>query len=326
MSPPSSPLIRAAHGPGKAPARRALLIAGLGALVAPRPAVAQDLSQAAPLFAGLVDPYTEETRARGPRRAAPFTARYRHLGRRLDFVASRHDTAPEGETFRAIRRAFERLSPRIVILEGIPTAWGFSPARMRDLLAAADAGGPVDSYLRGEPGFAMRLALSSGARFIGGEPASADVDRGLYAMGYAREDIAGVKILQWLPQGRIAGEFDDADDPRLRDYLDRAAARVAADFQPHYPYSRAAYETWHERQFGRPARNDPELLQRLDPSRAGRAAEISRAMTLLRDRHLYALIIATLTPDARTLVIYGSAHYITLRRALEAALGRPRYV
>jgi hypothetical protein len=324
VSPQGSAFIRGTDRPGKPLARRTLLAAALAGLATPSPA--QDLSEVAPLFVALVDPYTEETRARGPRRAAPFTARFRHMGRRLDFVASRHDTAPEGETFRAIRRAFERLAPRIVVLEGFPTAWGFNPARMSDLLASAAAGGPVDSYLRGEPGFAMQLARAQGARFIGGEPDSHDVDRGLYAMGYAREDIAGVKVLQWLPQGQIAGEFAAAGDPRLTDFLDRAAARVAADFQPQLPYSRAAYEAWHERQFGRSAHDDPELLQRLDPSRAGRAAEISRAMTLLRDRHLYTLVIGTLAPDARTLVIYGSAHYITLRRALEAALGRPRYV
>lgn len=326
LSPSNPALIRAPDPRGKPLARRTLLQAALAGLAAPIPAFAQDLSQAAPLFLELVDPYTEETRARGPRRAAPFTARFRHLGRRLDFVAARHDVAPEGETFRAVRAAFTRLEPRVVILEGFPTAWGYSPQRMRDLLAAAEAGGPLDSYLRGEPGYAMRLALSGGVRFIGGEPASHDVDQGLYAMGYAREDIAGVKMLQWLPQGRIAGEVEAAADPRLADYLERAAARVAADFQPQIPYSRAAYEAWHERQFGRSVHADPELFQRLDPSRAGRAAEISRAMTLLRDRHLYALIIATLVPAARTLVVYGSAHYITLRRALEAVLGRPRYL
>jgi hypothetical protein len=322
-SPQAACLLKPPGALGKALSRRAALL-GLGFCTLAAPAAAFDLSEAAPLYVSLIDPYTDETRARGPRRAPPFTASYRHMGRRLVFIASRHDTAPEGETFRTIRRAF-RNNPRVVIVEGIPTAWGYNAPRMLAALETARTTGVVDSYLRGEPGYAMELALSQGARFIGGEPSSHAVNIGLYAMGYAREDVAGVKVLQWLPQGQIAGEFDNARDPRFPLYLDRTTLRVGGDFQPQIPYARAAYEAWHERQFGVSVYEDRNLLQRLDPSRAGQAAEISRAMTLLRDRHLFSLIIGTMTEGARTLVIYGGAHYITLHRALGAALGAPRF-
>jgi len=322
-SPQAASLVEARGALGKALSRRAALL-GLGLCALARPAAAYELSEAAPLYTPLIDPYTDETRARGPRRVPPFTASYRHMGRRLMFIASRHDTAPEGETFRTIRRAF-RSNPRVVIVEGIPTAWGYNAPQMLTALEAARTSGVVDSYLRGEPGYAMGLALSQGARFIGGEPSSHDVNIGLYGMGYGREDVAGVKVLQWLPQGQIAGEFDNARDPRFPYYLERTTLRVGNDFQPQIPYARAAYEAWHERQFGVSVYDDPQLLQRLDPSRAGAAAEISRAMTLLRDRHLFSLIISTMTEGARTLVIYGSAHYITLHRALAGALGAPRY-
>jgi hypothetical protein len=148
----------------------------------------------------------------------------------------------------------------------------------------------------------------------------------LLAQGFTRDDIAGVKILQWIPQELIAGAFRDAKDPRFASFLARAASRTAADLASPPGYDRGAYERWHEGRFAVSVYDDPDFNRRLDPTRSGRAAEVSRAMTLFRDRHIYTQIMRVLGTHRRTLVVYGGGHLITQWRALWSALGRPRIV
>ena len=80
-----------------------------------------------------------------------------------------------------------------------------------------------------------------------------------------------------------------------------AAARTAADAASPPRYDRAAYEQWHRAQFGISVYDDPDFSRRLDPTRRGRAAEVSRAMTLFRDRHIYTHIMRVLGTYRRTL-------------------------
>ena len=295
--------------------RRTLL--ACAAALAARPAFAHDP-------AALVDPYTEETEARGPRRTLPFTATFQNNGRRLTFVATLHDTDRRGPTFRAIDRAFAQ-RPNALLVEGFPSSWGVNPARILDVVraSAADPRG-ADSYVRGEPGHALRQALQRSAPIHGGEPDNAAIDRALIAQGYAPADIAAVKVLQWIPQGRIAGEFRDNRDPRFRAFLDQACARIAAEFEPALLFNRGLYERWHARQFGRSVYEDDLYHERLDPRARTQAGDISRAMTLVRDRHIFGEILRVLARHDRTLVVYGGVHLITQWRALNAALSVPR--
>ncbi|MBL8550377.1 MAG: hypothetical protein JNJ73_10350 [Hyphomonadaceae bacterium] len=296
--------------------RRALLAApacvALGAAGPPR------------VDSALVDPYTDAVARRAPRRQLPYIALYERSGYRLTYVAARHDTG--GATFRAIDVAFRR-TPNALIVEGFPSAWGESPERVATLVRNA-AGDPKEAgiYLRGEPGHALARAVAEDLPFWGGEPESAEIDRALAARGYAAGDVAGVMMLQWLPQGRIAGAYADNKDARFRGFLDATAARIAADYSMGLVFSREIYERWHERQFGVSVYEDGDYAERLDPARQGLAAEISRAMTLVRDRHIFTTIMRVLARREHTLVVYGGAHLATQARALAAALGPPRIV
>ncbi|MGE0830110.1 MAG: hypothetical protein AB7O04_12270, partial [Hyphomonadaceae bacterium] len=257
------------------------------------------------------------------RRPLPYMAQFRFNGRRLLYVAARHDVARSSPTFRLIDRAF-RMRPDALIVEGIPSAWGVNPTQITGRLRAMAEGDEPGSYLRGEPGYAMQWALARGVPFMGGEPANPEIDSMLLRQGYAAADIAGVKMLQWLPQGLIAGEFTDNHDPRFRAFLDRTAQSIAADFNGGLVFSRAIFEAWHARQFGASIYEDDDYAGRLDPAGATRAAEISRAMTLIRDRHIFACIAAAAEAHERVLVVYGGAHFATQWRALAAAFGPPR--
>jgi hypothetical protein len=298
--------------------RRSLLAASVSLIA---PAHAEPRANAS-----LVEPYTEEVARRAPRRRLPYTALYERAGRRLVFVAARHDVAPRGATFRAVDRAFA-MNPNALVVEGLPTSMGRSPPQIAAEARRASADMKrAQSYFRGEPGHALLVALARGIPFWGGEPDEADIDRGLIAQGYAPGDIAGVKMLQWLPQGRIAGVYGDNADPRFRAFLEETARQIAADFGAALVFDRDIYERWHARLFGVSVYADRRYLERLDPAGEGKAAALSRAMTLLRDRHVFAVIMRTLADHNRTLVVYGGAHLATQAHALEASLGRPRIV
>jgi hypothetical protein len=58
---------------------------------------------------------------------APFTAIYRPGGKLLTFVAAEHVFTKDNRTIDAIRRAFADANPSVVIIEGIPTAYGRNP-------------------------------------------------------------------------------------------------------------------------------------------------------------------------------------------------------
>jgi hypothetical protein len=271
----------------------------------------------------LVDPLTEQALVRAPR--GPFTATFQRSGRRLTFVATIHDVARTGPTFRAIERAFAQ-RPEALIAEGFPSSWGFNPPQIADVVRRAQTEPrAATSFTRGDPGHAIALALAQHVPFCGGEPDDSAIDRALVAQGFARDDIAGVKVLQWIPQGRIAGEFANPRDPRFAVFLSSVAARVADDAASPNRYDRTSFERWHRAQFGVSVYDDPSFDRRLDPGRGGREPEAVRAaMNLLVDRHVFALTMRTLGTYRRLLVVYGSAHLITQWRALSAALGRPR--
>lgn len=300
--------------------RRAFALAAASASLAPA-AFAQ-----AAVDPALVDPYTEEAVRNGPRRPLPLTAIYERGARRLIFVATRHDVGRRSPTFRAIDRAFA-MRPNALVVEGFPTSWGVNPRRVTDLVRAAYSNpSAADSYVRGDPGYAMQHAIGRSVPIFGGEPDNADIDRALVSQRYSPTEIACVKMLQSIPQGEIAGEFADNRDPRFRLFLARSAQRIAAEHTSALIFSREIYERWHAREFGVSVYEDDDYARRLDPTREGRAAEISRAMTLARDRHIFRQIMRVLAAHNRTLVVYGGGHLITQWRALWAAMGRPRIV
>ena len=99
-------------------------------LVAGQPRVAPPTT-VIPLFSEAL------AKERGPTEA-PFIATYRSRGKVLAFVGADHVFTSENSTLGAVRRAFADTNPSLVIVEGVPTAFGrnFEPiveaARRRD--------------------------------------------------------------------------------------------------------------------------------------------------------------------------------------------------
>jgi hypothetical protein len=121
--------------------------------------------------------------------AVAFVASYRHGTERLVFVGVRHAFHPNDPTMRAVTAGFATIQPKVLIVEGFPTAMGENPP---PLVAEARRYGTAtaDDYARGEAMYAASVALMREIPFVGGEPTREQQNQVLKAKGFTDTDIA----------------------------------------------------------------------------------------------------------------------------------------
>ena len=247
----------------------------------------------------------------------PYTAVH---GRRLAFVAAEHSSDPGSATHRAVRDAFERVRPSAVIIEGFPTELGENPRPIVALARTSDRP-EAEPYARGEAGYAARLAVDAGVPFVGGEPSEDDLTDALIAQGFDPVDILLTDVLALLPQSIRGGQITGPDDPAFEDvFRDRVVAR-AMERNNAPRVNLDDFARWYQAQYGVDYRTDPEFQARPDPGKDTTVGRILRAQSLLRDRHLLALILRKVRERGRVLVVYGGTHRTALAGALNTALG-----
>jgi hypothetical protein len=247
-----------------------------------------------------------------------FTADFQRGPYSLSFVAADHSVDPAGATFREVRDTFSRVSPKSLILEGFPTSWGDNPEPISSMIPTRlqpDA----NSFAKGEGVYAASLAQSASVPFVGGEPTDAQQTEGLVALGFAAEDIYFVDMIKALFQDLRAGEFATPSDPNFAKAYEGWVRNSDAPARPI-----EAFRAWYSMSFGTSIESDPNWFERSDPGKRGIGADISRAQGLIRDRHLYALIIARLKAERAVMVVYGASHLTNLWSALAFSLGQPR--
>lgn len=273
--------------------------------------------------ARLIDSYSPERQEKLFREPLPFLAHYEFRNRHLGIVAVVHSSDPRSPTFRIIEQAFRTIRPRAVILEGFPTSWGASPARVMSKLEIID---PADSYARGEDMHAARLAHQNGVEVWGGEPDEREIAAELRRLGFHDRDVFFASMFGPLAQDREAKLFENVDDPRLAAAYAKWADVNARAYDPTAPRDLASFEAWFVGNYGRGLRDDPEWFTRGGPGQQGVAGEIGRASNRIRDQHMFALALRLMNGKGRVLVVAGGSHLSSQWRAFEAALGTPRIV
>lgn len=269
----------------------------------------------------LVAPFTEERQATLLPAQPPLLVLYRRAGRRLAFVAAEHGIDPASSTFAMIRRAFDWLRPRAVIVEGFPTTWGESPAYM----VAATRKPPTawTTYERGEAFQAIRLAVEHGVPFWGGEPTDRQLTERLLK-DHDRLDVFYGQMFGPLAQDLRSGVFDGPADPRFDPAFRKWAVQIARSFdEPKPPVDADSFRNWYERRFASPVTSDPDWTARGGPGGDGPTQRVGAAGNLLRDRYLFEVIVDRLNSHGDVLVVYGGSHLANLWDALGAAAGRP---
>jgi len=247
----------------------------------------------------------------------PFAAEYRRAGRRLTYVAALHQSGLDSETFQLIRLEFERLSPQIVIVEGIPHGAGPNhPAFVQEVAANA---AHLESY------YAASLALGAHALFMGGEPPPGEIKDALLLKGYTQKDILGFTLLLETPvwkrmaRGESFGDFFRRNvQEKSRMYrLDAASAMTEEEFR-----------VWHRHRNGRDFDPEKVSIQDTSPQDALSALFTQRMdleMARVRDTRICRVIADALTRHTRVLVVYGGGHFGSQRAVFERLMGKPTF-
>ena len=293
--------------------RRGLLLAAPGLLTAClHPGARPDL----------VDAFSAERQRTVLPQGFPVLALYETGSETLGFVAANHTVDPRSMTFRTIRFALETVRPKLVVLEGFPTALGVNPER---IVRQARRSGAADAnaFERGEAAFAAGLALGGGTPFVGGEPTDAELARKLVAAGFSQDDVFFSSLYGPLGQDFKSGAFSGPAEPGFERSFRRWAGEIARELGRSTPWVQA-FRDWHQAAYGVALEDDPIWWERDGPGRPGKAGQISRLQTLLRDRHLHTVLVDAVGRHRRVLTVYGGSHLSTLWRSLEAVMGSPR--
>ena len=169
----------------------------------------------------------------------------------------------------------------------------------------------------------LNNSLARRIPFLGGEPTRLEQVKALERKGFLPTDIAFAYLLRELSQSVRAGNVADVSDPRLADEFARAAGAFADQYQLK-PLPFEEFAVRYRTTFGVEITQDREITTRSDPGTSSPVARLNQADMITRDEHLLATIDSQLARKKRVLVVSGSSHWVTLARALEKRLGKPR--
>jgi hypothetical protein len=251
----------------------------------------------------------------------PFVAKYHKGTQRLVFVGVRHAFNSSDPTMRAVAAGFAQVRPRVVILEGFPTAMGENPPPLLD--EARRSGAPdADQFARSEAMYAGSLALSRGIPFLGGEPTQDEQTEVLRVKGFTDAEIAFSSLLGWFSQSLRSGDIPDTSADSLAKVYPQLAQHVREQVHLEAP-SLDEFRRRYKVMYGVDIAGDDKFPLRIDVGDTSRHGQQSREDMMTRDRHLLGLIEQQLTERHSVLVVYGGSHWSTLSAALEERLGKP---
>lgn len=257
----------------------------------------------------------------------PFVASYRKGIERLVFVGAHHAFQPNSPTMRAVKAGFDRLQPKVVILEGFPTAMGENPP---PLVAEAHryAVPDADEFARGEAMYAASIALMWGVPFLGGEPTREEELQVLKIKGFTDTDIAFSGLLNGLSQALRSGDIPDTSRGSLVKIYPRLVQELKLPLDhggwnldaPPLDELRRRYRDIYEVDLV----GDHEFPLRIDVGDTTRHGQQNKVGMMTRDRHLLGLIEQQLAERHSVLVVFGGSHWATLSKALQEQLGKPK--
>jgi|UPI000580956A hypothetical protein len=241
----------------------------------------------------------------------PYLALFSSGPKQIGFLAAMHTQDASSPTFRLISRSFERLQPKIVVVEGVPTEEGLSPARLSNRGFVRRRGGQY--------GENMQAAYEAEARdipVIGGEPAQSTLLQAHVEAGADGADVFAAYLLRYLRGAFLARRPGGADD-QLRDLQRRLLPTLGqslgvTDFD---------IFQWYRASYGVLPAADSELAERGSPCGPGIASEIVARETRLRNEHLLRLIEALSGAYPSVLIVYGAGHFDALAPALRDLYG-----
>lgn len=250
---------------------------------------------------------------------SPALYRFKYANKSLRYLAARHSSDSNSDTFQIIKDAFKKSPPTIVIVEGFPTSLGFNS---KQILASVSPDFGKESYTAGEPAYTIELASRDGVDFVGGEPDDHELFKIISSAGFSADDLIAYSFVRQIPQSIRAGNTNQAaiaDD--FRKYASWKIQSFGLPFS--FSISFEKFKNWYEKNQGKIF--DPLKIENGEssPITDGKlfTQKIAAADLRARDEHIIDVISDCLNSHSDVLIVYGSSHYRIEHRAIEASLG-----
>ncbi len=261
-------------------------------------------------------------KAQAARPDPPYATTYRAGGKTLVYVASRHEHEPGNATFATVSREFEALSPEVVIIEGMASSNGLSPAFYREWVASMP---PDGIWPGGEAAWSASLAMARGIPFVGGEPAPGRILEGMESSPYGLQDLLGYFLVRQIPQWKRTRQDQDQDFTELFEQM-MSQMQQAYEFDDSERFDVDEFRRWYERSNGRPFAYEQITTQEAAPLEGPDVLTTNRISVCedrIRNTHIADVIADMLNRFDRVLIVYGAGHHVQQAAVLREMVGPP---
>lgn len=250
----------------------------------------------------------------------PAIAHFKTDAYNLFYLAAAHETNLRSPTLKLVEKLFQH-SFNALLVEPFPWSEGQSPSwALKD---AVNGIKKKDFILGGEPALAIIRANSRKIPFFGGEPDHRDIYRSLKARNYTDLDIIGFYVVrqipQWVRERQNKNGLIDRNYPIFSETYCRKF--VVSPCPP-----LADVKNWYKTKMNRELTPDISN-EEISPLTEGKlfTQKMASAVSDVRDRFTLTVINELLKKYHNVAVVYGSGHFITLKKSFEAPLGQPTY-
>jgi hypothetical protein len=244
---------------------------------------------------------------------------YQKGKKHLYYINAQHVTGIDNPTCKTVREAVRVYKPELVIIEGLTTECGMSPASYMDYVHCEEL---PRHFPGGEPAYASFLASEHRIPFIGGEPSDEEVFSSMAAKSYDTRDILAFYVLRQIPQWlQEHGVIEEVIFTELAArYLDQSSGHVPEqasltldDF--------AAWYSAHKGECDDFLAIAPDDFAPYASPEANYFQRLNYTLGIIRERHLDTLIADSLKTNDKVMVVYGDAHLVRSSPVFEKMFG-----
>lgn len=250
----------------------------------------------------------------------PVIAHYKQAGYELFYLASAHSNDLGSPTLKLVNRLFFTHQFDALLVEPFSHSKGESPAWFTKL---AKQGLQGDFILGGESALAIIRADSKKIPFFGGEPDHRDVYQELRKRGFTDIDVLGFYVVRQVPQWvREKQDKTGLLERNAPKFINIYCKEFGLQFCP----SLKDVRSWYKNKMGHDLTPDVKN-EEISPFAEGTliTQKISSATGDIRDRYTLNILQRKLAKYKRVAVVYGSGHFVTLRKSLDEAFGPPEF-
>lgn len=250
----------------------------------------------------------------------PVIAHYKQGAYELYYLAASHSNDLNSPTLKLVSRLFFGHQFDALLVEPFPYSKGESPPWF---LKLAKQGYHGDFILGGEPALAIIRADSKKIPFFGGEPDHRDVFQALKKQGYSDLDVLGFYVVRQIPQW-VREKQDRAG--LLERNVPKFVTVYCKEFSMHPCASLKDIRLWYKTKMRHELTADIKN-EEVSPFAEGTllTQKLSSATGDFRDRYTLKIMQQMLEKYKRVAVVYGSGHFVTLRKSLDDAFGPPTF-